>query len=94
MKRFTAIVTCAAFLASFQIRADEGVSPSEEVEMVADTAPAQPADEEASVKYVSKTQEEKKDNAVWTKFLIAGAAVAVAVIALVCVSKNQGHRAS
>ncbi len=114
MKRFTAIVTCAAFLTSFQLRADEGVDPSEELATEASilatqpTEPSQTAEntepaaspaveapaEEEPVKYVGKAQEEKSDNKVWTKFLIAGAAVAVAIIALVCVSKDKGHHAN
>lgn len=100
MKRFTAILTCAAFLTSFQARADEGVDPSEELAAEA-TLMAEPAPsaveapvEEEPVKYVGKAQEEKHDNKVWTKFLIAGAAVAVAIIALVCVDKDKGHRAN
>lgn len=106
MNKIVTLVTCAAFLTSFQVRADEGFNesePSDRVTEVSTTAieaaePTETAEvsvnETDDVKYVGKAPEKKeRDNTIWTKFVIAGTAIAVAVISLVCVSKNKGKRA-
>ena len=93
MKTKTAFLAIFLTLTNVTLQADIDTSPAVEMAQSADTQEDDSADALPQSKYVTEQNETntpKKDNSRLYNFLLALAAVAVATVAIILVSNNQG----